>query len=77
MRDSVRNLALSDLGSNAQGYWKDKSMTAENLLQNDMIMSLLKTGEYEMVPDGSKRGFTIKYTGGGAKTTTDTKTETK
>jgi hypothetical protein len=77
MRDSVRNLALSDLGSNAQGYWKDKSMTAENLLQNDMIMSLLKTGEYEMVPDGSKRGFTIKYTGGGAQTTTDTKTETK
>jgi hypothetical protein len=66
MRASIRNLALSDIGSNAQGYFKDKSLEKANLDQNTMIMSLLKTGEYEMVDDG-KGGFTVKYKGPSAK----------
>lgn len=72
MRDSVRNLGLADIGSNAQGYMKDKSLEKENLFQNTMIMSLMKTGEYELAND-EKGNLTVKYIGPKSASKTETK----
>lgn len=38
---SAGNLALSDLGTNAQGYMKDKKMGAENLRYNEQVKDLI------------------------------------
>lgn len=72
LRDSVRNLALSDMGSNVQGYMKDKSLEKENVFQNNMIMSLMKTGEYELAND-EKGNLTVKYIGPKSAPKTETK----
>lgn len=38
---SAGNLALSDLGTNAQGYMRDKKMGAENLRYNEQVKDLI------------------------------------
>lgn len=43
MADSIGNLALSDIGTNTQGYLKDKKMTAENIRQNKRLMSMINS----------------------------------
>jgi hypothetical protein len=60
MKASVRNMAIANLSNNAQGYLKDKSLNKENEAANKRLLSLLKTGEYEMESDG-KDGFKITY----------------
>lgn len=53
MRDSVRQLALSGMSDNYQGYIKDKKMAKENKASNKRLLSLLDTGEYEMYMEGN------------------------
>ena len=53
MRDSVRQLALSGMADNYQGYIKDKKLTKENKAANKRLLSLLDTGEYEMYMEGN------------------------
>jgi hypothetical protein len=60
MRDSVRQLALSGLSGNYQGYIKDKKLAKENQAANKRLLSLLDTGEYEIVEDGED-SYKISY----------------
>ena len=60
MRDSVRQLALSGMADNYQGYIKDKKMAKENKASNKRLLSLLDTGEYEIVEDG-EGGYKVSY----------------
>lgn len=60
MRDSVKQLALSGMSDNYQGYIKDKKMSKENEASNKRLLSLLDTGEYEIVEDG-EGGYKVSY----------------
>ena len=62
MKASMRNLGLSDIGTNVQGYLKDQSLQEEAEAFNTRLMSLLKTGEYQLIDDG-KGGYTTTYLG--------------
>ena len=54
--------AMTTLSENIQGYTKDKAMSKENLAANKRLLSMLKTGEYQVIPDG-QGGYQVQYTG--------------
>lgn len=60
MRDSVKQLALSGMSDNYQGYIKDKKLSKENKASNKRLMSLLDTGEYKITEDGDG-GYKVVY----------------
>jgi hypothetical protein len=59
-RASVRNAALANMSDNTQGYLKDKTLGEESASYNKKLRSLLKTEEYQIIPDGDG-GYRIQY----------------
>ncbi len=60
MKASVNNMAVANLGENANTYLRDKKLDIKNQEYNTMIKSLMDSGEYTMIPDG-KGGFQILH----------------